>query len=738
MKKTLLNYFGPPVKKARTEKAEDHDLERKDKNEEENEQNNEQPEQYESEDQGPSSSAGCIPPSCWTEEQFNFFCKGHPWLKSRNGQLGCDACGSIGRLGLHHHLQGSRLAKEWLDFKICSSGDTREAQMASLRKKIWQHKGSYGHKTAVEIVKKSKEGNLESSIQRQNAHLEDNTNKIFRTAYMISKNQQPFSLMEDLVDLQEANGITLGGVLQSRKSCGDICEFIGEEMRKRLVTHIIKNDSKMGVLIDESTTASHLTVLIVCLRCAIGSNPPTTVIFELLALTATTAKSITSSLLQCLHQHFPEEFLKRNWISFTSDGASNMIGRVSGVSTQLKHLYPDLIVWHCCNHRLELAVGDTIKDNGEINHFQAFMDKLYSLYHASPKNERELHQNAEELSVIFLTIGRVLGVRWVASSERTLRAVWQLFPALHEHFQRAAQDPRRDGREQNMYKGLAARLTATAFVRNLGVMRDALTELSELSLMLQSNTITLPLAHSLVCQKVKVFEARAKGRQGEFARTASEAEEKSEFQGVPLHPGRMVDVGINAQKFYDSLASSLRKRLMTTSASKMPHGGSSTHVSEYDDILSSCRTIYPRYWPDDYDILYGEAEVVSMCKRLHLPERPAINAFREYKENGGKAVPGDLKPLVTALESVAVSTAECERGFSSMNTTLTPLRSSLGIGRLSSIVFLSRNGPPLAQFEPMSYVKLWLLRGRRSADHLACRKREKGNRKEDKAIWSLF
>ncbi len=101
-----------------------------------------------------------------------------------------------------------------------------------------------------------------------------------------------------------------------------------------------------------------------------------------------------------------------------------------------------------------------------------------------------------------------------------------------------------------------------------------------------------------------------------------------------------------------------------------------------------------------------------MCKSLHLPERPAINGFREYKESGGKVVPEDLKPLVNALESVAVPTAECKRGFSSMNTTLTTLRSSLGIGRLISILFLSRNGPPLTQFEPKWYVKLWLLKGR--------------------------
>lgn len=149
------------------------------------------------------------------------------------------------------------MAKEWLYFKICSRGDTREAQLASLQKKIWQHKGSHGHKTVDEIIRKAKEGNLESSVQRHNAHLEENTNKTFRTAYMISKNQQSFSLMEDFVDLHEANGITLGGVLQSRKSCGDICEFIREEKRKRL-THIIENYSKIGVLIEESTTANYL------------------------------------------------------------------------------------------------------------------------------------------------------------------------------------------------------------------------------------------------------------------------------------------------------------------------------------------------------------------------------------------------------------------------------------------------------------------------------------------------
>ncbi|MGH0141704.1 UNVERIFIED_CONTAM: hypothetical protein FKN15_057924 [Acipenser sinensis] len=76
------------------------------------------------------------------------------------------------------------------------------------------------------------------------------------------------------------------------------------------------------------------------------------------------------------------------------------------------------------------------------------MDKLYALYHASPqKKQCELHFWTE-LAIIFLTIGRVLGIRWVASSDHTVRAVWLLYPALHAHFNAAAADQTRDSKEK--------------------------------------------------------------------------------------------------------------------------------------------------------------------------------------------------------------------------------------------------------------------------------------------------
>ena len=99
-----------------------------------------------------------------------------------------------------------------------------------------------------------------------------------------------------------------------------------------------------------------------------------------------------------------------------------MLEKSSGVAAQLRKLYPRLIVWHCLNHRLELCVGDAVSDVTAVNHFKAFIDTLYALYSQSPKNQRELADAAAALEIQVLKIGRVLGVRWVASSFRTVQA----------------------------------------------------------------------------------------------------------------------------------------------------------------------------------------------------------------------------------------------------------------------------------------------------------------------------
>ena len=70
------------------------------------------------------------------------------------------------------------------------------------------------------------------------------------------------------------------------------------------------------------------------------------------------------------------------------------------------------------------------------------MQKLYTIYSASPKNRRRLEMCSADVGVQLLKIGRILDVRWSAPSLRTVKAVWTNYaaPALFTYFSEASND----------------------------------------------------------------------------------------------------------------------------------------------------------------------------------------------------------------------------------------------------------------------------------------------------------
>jgi hypothetical protein len=121
-------------------------------------------------------------------------------------------------------------------------------------------------------------------------------------------------------------------------------------------------------------------------------------------------------------------------------------------SKLFKDKFPSIIVWLCDNHRLELSVHDTTNDVVGTNRFKSFLNKLYVVYHASPKNARELQSCATMLDMQILKIGRVLGIRRVASSVQIVMAVWQDYKALMLHSKEAKNDKNRDKKRDALTK----------------------------------------------------------------------------------------------------------------------------------------------------------------------------------------------------------------------------------------------------------------------------------------------
>lgn len=317
----------------------------------------------------------------------------------------------------------------------------------------------------------------------------------------------------------------------------------------------------------------------------------------------------------------------------------------------------------------------------------------------------ELKEAADSLDIQLCKIGRVLDNRWVASSFRTVKAVWKSYPALHKHFTHAAEDASRDSTTRGSYNGLAKRLSSYAFVNNLGLMHDALQELSELSLELQKRDCTIIMAHKAICRQVRVFEAMSE-RPGRHSQVAQRGIEESSFQGVPLHTGRASDKTLDQREFFGSLARNLEKRMLSQGKDQ----------TGYNKLIDDLKVLYSQYWPQDAEALFGEDEVETLCQQFGIDDpRNVIRSYREYRDNNGKCIPDGLKDLFAAVNTVPISSAECERGFSQMNLICTANRSSLLTSTISSLLFLCLVGPPLTMFNPIPYVRSWIAKGHRNA-----------------------
>lgn len=113
---------------------------------------------------------------------------------------------------------------------------------------------------------------------------EQTTIKVFRTAYYIAMQNGQFSDHDDLIKLQEINGVNLGKILHSRYSTTNIINHISNKMRKQLIARIISLNSKLSILIDESTSLSNKTTLVVYLKTYLGGNDPEYVFLDLCEL----------------------------------------------------------------------------------------------------------------------------------------------------------------------------------------------------------------------------------------------------------------------------------------------------------------------------------------------------------------------------------------------------------------------------------------------------------------------
>ena len=264
-------------------------------------------------------------------------------------------------------------------------------------------------------------------------------------------------------------------------------EIISTTMHEDLIKEVTKNNHKISIIIDESTSVSKYSCLIVYIRSIIISSP-VNIFLSIVELEGQDADSICRSLQDLLQRNkIYHEYLVRNLVAFTSDETSVMMGKVKGVAVKLKSKYPHIFLWHCLNHRL--AVSDTMKAINGVYPVEAFFSKIYAIDSQSPKMQRELKDVANELDVQLQKVGKILTTRWVASSFRAVNSFSNNYPALYKHFQMKSQSP--TDKYRSTYAGLMKKMETSEYVEDVAIIKECLGQLSILSESLQLCTTTL-------------------------------------------------------------------------------------------------------------------------------------------------------------------------------------------------------------------------------------------------------
>lgn len=106
-------------------------------------------------------------------------------------------------------------------------------------------------------------------------------------------------------------------------------------------------------------------------------------------------------------------------------------------------------------------------------------------------------------------------------------------------------------------------------------------------------------------------------------------------------------------------------------------------LSVSDAVKHCTETNHFTAFLDKLYCLYNQSpknpRVRELCDLLKIGFSGVKQSYRDYKENARVSMHESLLKLKHAVETIAVSSAECERGFSEMNTVVTPLRSQLKI-----------------------------------------------------------
>ena len=270
---------------------------------------------------------------------------------------------------------------------------------SSLKKdNVGKHSRSDMHKKAVDIYKRPKTMEdlyrstpIGRALAGASAEEMQRVSKLFDIAYMLAKEELPFSKYPSIIEVEKHHGVDIGNTYNTEHKCKEFTCLIGEIMRSQILDGLA-HAKYISILMDGSTDCSVVEKELFFVM-YVASGKPQCHFLCLKDVSDASAAGIKATLEMYFTDMGISDYQNR-LVCLCVDGAAVNLGIRHGMATLIREDVPWLVAIHCLNHRLELAVKSAFTKT-YMDEITTMLTNLYYVYEKSPKRLRELRALGE-------------------------------------------------------------------------------------------------------------------------------------------------------------------------------------------------------------------------------------------------------------------------------------------------------------------------------------------------------
>ena len=597
--------------------------------------------------------------------------------------------------------------------------------------KLTRHVESQEHQNALKEVHMI--SNFERAVVNSVALQEKAVVSALRTVYWLGKEYIATEKYRSLLNFLKLQGckdlenLTVGknASYDSVQSAKEFQSVIAENIQSG-ITEKLQKSSFVSVMADESTDIAVSKKLVIYAKLISQSD---CIIPETHFLTNITIEEELCTA-SCVAQKIKNVLAARGVslhkvMSFGSDGASIMTGRVGGVSTLLKKENPFMINIHCMAHRLALCSSQAASNVATMEKYRQLLTDLYYYFSKSSKRTAGLKAIQEVLQSPKLKVKEMHAVRWFAFYS-ALETVFRSWDALVTYFANHRNDAKA--------VGFLKKLTQVQNVATMYYLMDVIPWLTQLNQIFQKEDLDVSIIRTCISTTLKEI-GKVKEGNGFYTKKLTETLKQDESGDWYLGEHKIsVSEAAKAQAiksrdaFIDNLTEQITARFPQESQDLVDafsilslRGVSfmtSEELSNYGNVqLLKLLNHFGQERSNERGVIFPavvnptQAKVEwsllkDVVKEQHYPTEKLSTLWSCIVKFHADTFPNLLK-LAELAVILPLQTADVERGFSAQNLTKTAHRNRMEAETLDNLMTISVEGPSVESYDFNKAVLLW-------------------------------